>query len=127
MWKRFLMTALVGGVVTAFGWSGDAQASPLDQTGAIRAEVLDGVSVDYARHTREHRMWEIQRRMRMQQRGRGYGPPPGRGYRREGFRGRPAYRGPGNGPPGYVRGGPAYRGPGNGPPGYSLRERSYRY
>lgn len=66
------------------------------------AETLDRLPVEYARHTREHRMWEIQRNMERQQRhgynrgGRGYdrgygygrrhgGPPPwapAHGYRR---------------------------------------------
>jgi hypothetical protein len=75
------------------GGFGASQASEAVQNpqGEIRAEVLDGVDVHYARHTREHRMWEINRRMQMQQGRRGYGPPPGRGYRRDGWRGGRGY------------------------------------
>lgn len=40
---------------------------------------LDKVEATYARHTREHRMWEIQRNMEMQER---YGR---RGYRHRGY------------------------------------------
>ncbi|MFN3672327.1 MAG: hypothetical protein ACK4VM_10505 [Bosea sp. (in: a-proteobacteria)] len=51
------------------------------------AAALDQVEASYSRHTREHRMWEIQRNTEMQgrrgyrERGygygrRGYGPPP---------------------------------------------------
>ena len=67
-----------------------------------QAEALDRLPAEYTRHTREHRMWEIQRNMERQQRhgydrrGRGYdrgygygrrygGPPPhapAHGYRR---------------------------------------------
>jgi Ni/Co efflux regulator RcnB len=50
------------------------------------APALDQVETSYVRHTREHRMWEIQRTQEMQERrgyrdrgpryDRGYGPPP---------------------------------------------------
>lgn len=44
---------------------------------------LDKTEAAYARHTREHRMWEIQRNMEMQSRyGRGY---YGRGYPHRGY------------------------------------------
>lgn len=67
-----------------------------------KTEALDRLPAEYTRHTREHRMWEIQRNMERQHRrdyyrhGRGYdrgygygrrhgGPPrwaPAHGYRR---------------------------------------------
>ena len=45
------------------------------------ASALDKVEATYTRHTREHRMWEIQRNMEMQDR-------RGRGYYDGGYRGR---------------------------------------
>ena len=54
------------------------------------AQTLDRLPVEYARHTREHRMWEIQRNMERQQRrdhyrhGRGYDRRPGYGPRHGG-------------------------------------------
>jgi len=48
------------------------------------AAALDQVEASFTRHTREHRMWEIQRNTEMQQRygGRGYGYDRGYGYGR---------------------------------------------
>ncbi|MGX5733786.1 hypothetical protein [Bosea thiooxidans] len=50
-----------------------------------KAESLDRLPADYVRHTREHRMWEIERNMERQERWerRGYrrGPDYGYGYR----------------------------------------------
>ncbi|CAM5197972.1 putative protein OS=Bosea thiooxidans OX=53254 GN=SAMN05660750_00925 PE=4 SV=1 [Bosea thiooxidans] len=51
-----------------------------------QAEALDRLPAEYTRHTREHRMWEIQRNVERQQRrdhyryGRGYDRRYDRGY-----------------------------------------------
>jgi hypothetical protein len=98
--RRILMAA--GLALTAIAATpAGAVPQSLPQAGA-----LDRLPVEYTRHTREHRMWEIQRNMERQQRydhrryGRGYdrrydrrygygrrygGPPPhapAYGYRR---------------------------------------------
>jgi hypothetical protein len=98
--RRILMAA--GLALTAIAATpAGAVTQSLPQAGA-----LDRLPVEYTRHTREHRMWEIQRNMERQQRydhrryGRGYdrrydrrygygrrygGPPPhapAYGYRR---------------------------------------------
>jgi hypothetical protein len=118
MRKRTFIAVVIAGLAS----SGAAWASPAHETGgagdAAIARALDGLDVAFARHTREHRMWEIQRNLEWQNRGRGYGygrgynrdygygrgrgygPPPGYGYR----------RGYGYGGRGYVGGGSPYSG-----------------
>ena len=61
------------------------------------AAALDKVEASYARHTREHRMWEIQRNLERQNR---YGRPH-RGYDDRGY----GYRRHHGGPPPWA---PAY-------------------
>lgn len=107
MRKRAFIAMMIGGLMMAgAGMASRAEAASqaVDQT---IARTLDGKAVEFTRHTREHRMMEIQRNLDRQQRGRRYGPP--RGYGRGGYdRGR-SYghrrdygRGPGN--RGYGRG-----------------------
>lgn len=116
MRKRTFIAALIGGLaLSAPVWASPArETGPVDE-GAI-ARALDGLDVAFTRHTREHRMWEIQRNLDRQNLGRGYGygrgydrgygygrgrdygPPPGRGY------------GGGYGGRGYIRGGDPYSG-----------------
>lgn len=74
------------------------------------AAALDTVEASFVRHTREHRMMEIERNMDRQQRRdyrHGYGRGPGYGHHRGYDRG-PRYRGPGygrpHGPPPHARG-----------------------
>jgi len=94
--RRILMAA---GLALAAIATTPATAAP--QTVPL-AQALDGLPAEYARHTREHRHWEIQQNMERQHRrdsyrhGRGYdrgygyghrygGPPPhapAYGYRR---------------------------------------------
>jgi len=89
--RRTVMAGLLGALaLAALAAAPPAQAA--EALDPVRAEQLDGVAADYARHTREHRIWEIQRNVDRQRRGgygygrgygRGYGPPPGyydRGY-----------------------------------------------
>lgn len=116
MRKRTFIAALIGGLaLSAPAWASPArETGPVDEAAIARA--LDGLDVAFTRHTREHRMWEIQRNLERQNRGRGYGygrgydrgygygrgrdygPPPGRGY------------GGGYGGRGYIRGGDPYSG-----------------
>lgn len=59
-----------------------AAATPAAASEAFSgASALDKVEATYARHTREHRMWEIQRNMEMQNR-------RGHRYRDHGYRDR---------------------------------------
>lgn len=93
------------------------------------AEALDKAEVAFARHTREHRMWEIQRNLDMQQRGQGYGHSRGygeRGYRGGGYGDR-SYGGDSYGGRSY--GGRHYGGPPPHAPAYGRRahDRYYRY
>ncbi|AZO77438.1 MULTISPECIES: hypothetical protein [unclassified Bosea (in: a-proteobacteria)] len=116
MRKRTFIAVMIG----ALALSGPLLASPAHESApageAAIARALDGLDVAFTRHTREHRMWEIQRNLERQNRGRGYG---GRGYDRDyGYgRGRGYDRGYGNrrgydgyGGRGYIRGGDPYRG-----------------
>lgn len=90
--RRLLIVGLVAGLaVAAPALSGGALAAP-DRSAPVRIEELDQLPAAYARHNREHRMWEIQRNMERQDRyerrhryrdgyGYGYGrrhggPPP---------------------------------------------------
>jgi hypothetical protein len=116
MRKRTFIAALIGGLALSVpAWASPARESGPASEAAI-ARALDGLDVAFTRHTREHRMWEIQRNLERQNRGRGYG---GRGYDRDyGYgRGRGYDRGYGNGRGydgyggrGYIRGGDPYRG-----------------
>jgi len=110
MLNRTFIAAVIGGLA----WSGAVAAAPArDAAPPSEAEIaraLDGLDATFARHTREHRMWEIQRNLERQNRygrggyGRGYGYGRGDGY------GRGYGRGYGYGPPpGTYRGGPAIR------------------
>ncbi|CAN7231743.1 hypothetical protein LJR090_001002 [Bosea sp. LjRoot90] len=95
MRKRTFIAALIGGLaLSAPAWASPArETAPAGEAAIARA--LDGLDVAFARHTREHRMMEIQRNLDRQNRGRGYG---GRGYDRGDGYG----RGRGYGPsPGY--------------------------
>ncbi|MCV9935309.1 hypothetical protein OIU35_02930 [Boseaceae bacterium BT-24-1] len=120
MRKPTLIAIVIGGLA----WSGAAWASPIHEAGpageAEIARALDGLDVAFTRHTREHRMMEIQRNLDRQNRGRGYGYG-GRGYDRgygygrgRGYdRGYGYGRGRGNdgyGGRGYIRGGNPYSG-----------------
>ncbi|WID96752.1 hypothetical protein QO058_00170 [Bosea vestrisii] len=89
MRKRTFIAALIGGLtLSAPAWASPARESAPAGEAAI-ARALDGLDVAFTRHTREHRMMEIQRNMERQNRGRGYG---GRGYDR-GYGGRGYDRG----------------------------------
>ena len=55
------------------------------------AKGLDGLEASYSRHTREHRMWEIQRTQEMMARRNAYGD---RGYRHRGHGYGRGYGGP---------------------------------
>ncbi|CAH1664923.1 DNA-directed RNA polymerase III 47 kDa polypeptide [Hyphomicrobiales bacterium] len=79
--RRLLMAAgLALAAIAATPASAAPQAIP-------QAEALDRLPVEYARHTREHREWEIQQNMARQHRrdsyrhGRGYDRGYGYGYR----------------------------------------------
>lgn len=77
MRKRTFIAALIGGMaLSASAWASPARDSAPSGEAEI-ARALDGLDVAFTRHTREHRMMEIQRNMERQNRGRGYG---GRGY-----------------------------------------------
>lgn len=117
MRKRTFIAMVIGGLACAeAAWASPAhEAGPASEAAIARA--LDGLDLTFVRHTREHRMWEIQRNLERQNRGRGYGygrgydrgygdgygrgrgygPPPGYGYRRgyDGYGGR-GYIGGGN-------------------------------
>jgi hypothetical protein len=111
MRKRTFIAAMIGGLACAGAvWASPAHASGLSGEAAL-ARALDGLDATFTRHTREHRMWEIQRNLERQNRGRGYGY--GRGYDR-GY-GRGYDRGYGYGR-GYDRGDGYGRGRGYGPP-----------
>lgn len=111
MRKRTFIAAMIGGLACAgAAWASPAHANALGGEAAL-ARALDGLDVTFTRHTREHRMWEIQRNLERQNRGRGYGY--GRGY--DGGYGRGYDRGYGYGrgrdygpPPGKWRGGGGY-------------------
>ncbi|WP_332685179.1 hypothetical protein [Bosea sp. (in: a-proteobacteria)] len=113
---RLLIAGLLAGLtVTGAGLSSGALAAE-KQSAPIRIEALDKIPVEFTRHNREHRMWEIQRNMERQQRARGrdrsYGHRRGYDYRR-GYD-----RGPGYGHRrgyGYDRGRGHARGLGVGP------------
>jgi hypothetical protein len=89
--RQFLIAAVI-----ALGAAGTPAVASEAFSGA---KALDQVEAGYTRHTREHRMWEIQRTQEMQRRrgyrGEGYGyrrggPPPwapayGRRYRDRGY------------------------------------------
>ena len=82
--KPTLIAAMVGGMTVAgFGLVPAAQAS-FDAVPALTADALDRLPVALSRHTREHRMQEIEYNLERQDRRvrRGYGPPPGYGERR---------------------------------------------
>lgn len=106
--KRTFVAIVMGGLAIAgAGIATNAQAASQDDVAPAVARALDKLDTEFARHTRAHRMAEIQWNLDRQRRygRRGYGPPPGYGYRR------------GYGPPagyGYRRG----YGP---PPGYGYR------
>lgn len=108
MRNRIIIGLFAGGLAVAgsLGLSAGAQAASQDVDPAIAA-ALDTAGVAFTRHNREHRMWEIQRNMERQQRGRG-GYGPGYGPRR-GYGGRPGYgyRGGYQGTPGWA-GRPGY-------------------
>jgi hypothetical protein len=92
--RTFILSLLGGLAVIGVGLASPANAAePGGEEKLARA--LAGLDVAYARHTREHRMaeiqWNLERQNRMRRyqrddyrygRGRGYGPPPGYGYRR---------------------------------------------
>ncbi len=121
MRKRTFVAALIGSLaLSAPSWASPARESaPAGEVAIARA--LDGLDVAFTRHTREHRMMEIQRNLDRQNRGRGYGYGRGygdgygygRGYGRgNGYRGDGYGRGRGYGPPpgyGGGYGGGAYR------------------
>jgi hypothetical protein len=100
MRKRTFIAAMVGALACAGAtWTAPAHANALGGEAAL-ARALDGLDATFARHTREHRMWEIQRNLERQNRGRGYGY--GRGYGRgydRGYRGYGYGRGRDYGPP----------------------------
>lgn len=101
---RLLIASLIAGLTVAgTGLSSGALAAQA-QSAPVRVEALDRIPVEFTRHNREHRMWEIQRNMERQQRaGRrdyGYGHRRGYGY----DRGYGYGRGPGYGGRGYDRG-----------------------
>ncbi|MGW9331259.1 hypothetical protein [Bosea sp. NPDC055594] len=123
--RRLLIVGLVAGLaVAAPALSGGALATP-DRSAPVRIEELNQLPAAYARHNREHRMWEIQRNLELQQRAQGrhqgYGPRRGYGYERGryGYERAPRhYR-----QPGYERGwgsgyGPGFNNPNSGS-GYS--------
>lgn len=106
MRNRSFIAVMIGGLaLSAPAWASPAhESAPASEAEIARA--LDGLDVAFMRHTREHRMWEIQRNLERQNRGRGYGyggrgydrgygygrgrgygPPPGRGYGGYGGRG----------------------------------------
>jgi len=114
MRKRTFIAALIGGLaLSAPSWASPARKSAPTGEAAI-ARALDGLDVAFTRHTREHRMMEIQRNLDRQNRGRGHGY--GRGYGGRGYdRGYGYGRGGGRGyglAPGYGSG----RGYGGGNP-----------
>lgn len=93
MRKNSFIALMIGGLMAAgAGTTVAAVAGTQDRLAPTMAKALDKAEVEFTRHTREHRMWEIQRNMDRQQRGhryghgysrgRGWGPPPGHGYRR---------------------------------------------
>jgi hypothetical protein len=114
MRKRIITGLLAGGLALAgaIGLSGGAQAASGDLDPAVAA-ALDSAGVAFARHNREHRMWEIQRNMNRQHYGR-RGYAPAYGYRR-GYA--PGY-GYGRG---YARPGYGYGGGYQGTPGWAGR------
>lgn len=114
MRHRIIIGLVAGGLALAgtLGLTGTAQAAGQTVDPAI-ANGLDRAELEFTRHNREHRMWEIQRNMERQQRAarrNHYGPPrghygrPGYGYGRPGYGyGRGGYGGP------VVRGQPIQR------------------
>jgi hypothetical protein len=96
MRNRIIIGLVAGGLALAgsLGMTGGAQAASQDVDVAL-SNGLDRAELQFTRHNREHRMWEIQRNMERQQRAarrHHYGPP--RGYARPGYGyGRPAPRG----------------------------------
>ena len=83
--RRFLVAAGLALAAMAATPAGAASQS------APQAAALNKLPAEYARHTREHRHWEIQRNMERQQRHGYYGH--GRGYDR-GYGYGPRYGGP---------------------------------
>ncbi|RDJ19719.1 hypothetical protein DWF00_27590 [Bosea caraganae] len=100
MRKNSFIALMIGGLmVVGVGTGAQAGAAAQDQVAPNVAEALGKVDAEFTRHTREHRMMEIQRNMGRQQHGRGNsygrgyghrgygGPPPGYGHRGYGNRG----------------------------------------
>jgi hypothetical protein len=107
MRNRIIIGLVAGGLALAgsLGMTGGAQAASQDVDMALSTQ-LDRAELQFTRHNREHRMWEIQRNMERQQRAQrrqNYGPPRGNygrpGYGRPGY-GRPVH--PGYGTPGWA-------------------------
>lgn len=111
--KRAFIAIVVGGLASAgAGIATNAQAASQGDVAPAVARALDQIGAEFTRHTREHRMAEIQWNLERQQRygRRGYGPPAGYGNRR-GYGPAPGYgyRGGYGVPPGSVQGGGDYR------------------
>lgn len=95
MRKNSFVALAIGGLIAAGAGTMVSAASATEaRLAPTMAKALDTAEVEFTRHTREHRMWEIQRNMERGSRGhryghgysrgyhRGWGPPPGHGYRR---------------------------------------------